>query len=331
MFASQVPSAHAFENLTNLSLSLFDWEHSGLLEGTFPLRLLAPALHTLQIANWSGILDPFIYFNTLTFLNLKSLIIIFAIPPTAPFPKSSLQSLHRFILAHSNDLQHLNMNLTASLNPVHVEHLGAWLVDLVNTSVQFPSLQTLRLFSTSTQICLSTLIVLIQRTAPTLSSLNFPIYLTSEEVDRLLDALTEVQVQGANGRQSKLKTLIIHVTLLSVPFLDLLARKLPQLEFLTLFITEIIGSDQVRFFFLPYSQFPTAETYLGLILRSPPPQMLQSAHRLWEPLQRHPSHLEAALPLDLVQGGVVPRRYVRGGGCCTFYSTPLSALPRNLI
>ena len=266
MFASQVEySAHTFENLTDLGLSL---KHPDLLEGTiqFPLRLLAPTLQILRIADWSGAFDLFALFNTpdssVPFPNLKSLILDFADPTTDLLPIPSLQSFYGFILAHSCRLEHLHMDLTTSFYPVHVQCVGEWLDELVNTNIQFPSLQTLLLFPSPSQIGLFSFLTLIQRTVPTLSSLTIPPrYWSSEEVDQLLDVLTEVQVHGIKERQSKLKTLRIHVRHLSVPLLDLLARKLPQLESLTLIILEM----QVRFFPIFNSQL-CINVLLGFIL-----------------------------------------------------------------
>jgi len=287
MFASQLEySAYTFENLADLSITLWDSELPGLLEGTFPLSLLAPTLQTLHIAtNWSGILDIFASFNTLDpsvpFPNLKFLHLFFASTSTVPFSKSLLQSFHRLILAHNNNLQDLYVsNVTLIPNLVADEWLGAWLAELVNNNTQFPSLEELQLYPSDTRTGLSALLTLIQRTVPTLSSLTiFDRYLTSEEVNQLLDVLAGggvlVQTMATglirNKRQSKLKALIVHITQLSVPLLDLLARKLPQLESLSLFVSEIVGSEQVRYFFFPnFNSTNSAAT--DYVLRSSPPQ-----------------------------------------------------------
>lgn len=156
----------------------------------------------------------------------------------------------------------LSLHIFIDLTKSPSEDVGAWLAELLNTIIRFPSLQTLLLYSSSSQIGQSALLTLVQRTASTLSSLTIPYrYLTNEEVYQLLDVLTEggVQIVTATGlitnsRQSKLKALNMNIFQLSVPFLDLLALKLPHLESLTLVVSEIVGSGKVPFYF-PF--FPT--------------------------------------------------------------------------
>jgi len=70
--------------------------------------------------------------------------------------------------------------------------------------------------------------------------------LTCEEAKQVINALTE----GATITEEeprKLKSLRMNITRLSVPFLDLLACKLPQLKKLFLVVSEIVGSGQVCF------------------------------------------------------------------------------------
>jgi len=47
----------------------------------------------------------------------------------------------------------------------------------------------------------------------------------------------------------------MNTTLLSVPFLDLLACKLPQLEKLFLWVADVVDLDQVRFLFFLVSPY----------------------------------------------------------------------------
>ncbi len=125
--------------------------------------------------------------------------------------------------------------------PDDEEPLGAWLADLVNDNVHLPSLQTLDIYPSNTQTGLSALLGLIKLTVPTLSSLIVSgRWLKPEMVNQVIDALTE-----AEGQPKMLKSLNLNVTVLSVPFLELLARKLPLLEKLTLSSFGTVGSGQV--------------------------------------------------------------------------------------
>jgi len=120
------------------------------------------------------------------------------------------------------------------------ESLGAWLANLVNNNTHFPSLQSLDIYPSKTQASLSALLILIKCISHTLSSLKISTRdLTLEEAQLLVGALT---TEGP----SALRTLHVNLTHLSVPFLDLLAHKLSQLEELSLRYCEIVGSDQVR-------------------------------------------------------------------------------------
>jgi hypothetical protein len=151
------------------------------------------------------------------------------------------------------------------LDPDMEEPLGTWLADLVNSVPQdsatkcssfFPNLKTLDIYPSTTSAGLSALLVIIKRTAPTLSSLTIrDRYLTREETHQVLDVLTEGQGEARNGVPAQipplpttLKSLRMNITHLSVSFLDLLARKLPQLQNLWLSVSEIVGSDEVPFF-----------------------------------------------------------------------------------
>jgi len=190
---------------------------------------------------------------------------------------------------------HVFIDLTKSLS----EDVGVWLAELLNTNIQFPSLQSLLLYSSSSQIGQSALLTLVQRTIPTLTSLTIPYrYLTTEEVNQLLDVLTGGGVFGQtmraatglirNERRSKLKALNMNIFQLSVPFLELLALKLPQLESLKLVVSEIVGSGQVRFFLsffhkslcrstrirIHFMIFSTADGTIGGV--APPPLAITS-------------------------------------------------------
>jgi hypothetical protein len=120
--------------------------------------------------------------------------------------------------------------------------LAAWLADFVNDNVHFPSLQTLDIYPSKTQTGRSAFLSLIKTTLPTLSSLIVSgLWLKFGMVKEVIAALTECE-----GQPKTLKSLTLNITNLSVPLLELIARKLPQLEKLTLSIDRIvIGPDKV--------------------------------------------------------------------------------------
>ena len=85
-----------------------------------------------------------------------------------------------------------------------------------------------------------------------LTILHFFIFL--ENVSELFDALTEGESQGqAIQKSSNLKALSLNVIDLSLPLFELVARKFPELEKLSLKAIRITGSDEVRVFtFVPH-------------------------------------------------------------------------------
>ena len=230
-----------FENLTKLHLDLFSHTQTEIpLALELFIRSLPPTLQLLHI--WTSV-DPFPLFDALfqfhspvRFSNLKSLLLYIHVNRIS-LPKS----LSCFLLANSHNLQHLFLDLRMSRgNPEGDDSLGVWLADLVNSDAHFPSLQSLNIYPSKTQAGLSALLILIKRISPTLSSLKISTRdLTFEETQLLVDALT---TEGP----SALRTLHVNLTHLSVPFLNLLAHKLSQLEELSLRYCEIVGSDQVR-------------------------------------------------------------------------------------
>src|SRR6266511_2333026 len=102
------------------------------------------------------------------------------------------------------------------------------------------------------------------KTHLTLSSLKIYIRdFTFDEAKLLVDALT---TEGP----SALRTLRVNLTHLSVPFLNLLAHKLSQLEELSLRYCEIVGSDQARFLssLLPHINSPIASYSIHFTISS---------------------------------------------------------------
>ena len=235
-----------FENLTKLSLTLHraidkEDKDSSLTLGPF-LRSLAPTLQSLQITNRSVTLDLSPLFSVFSqhdspvlFPNLKSLSLRFHFDTCL---RVSHQSLHDFLLSNNN-LHHLHLVMSLSLSYQGSEEpLGAWLIGLSN-NVPFPSLQSLDIYPSDTQAGRSAVLTLIKRTAPTLSSLKivghcWPCHIA----DQVANAFKGREVQ-------QLKSLSLNIAELSVSFLDLLARNLPQLEKLSFWTFRVVGPRKV--------------------------------------------------------------------------------------
>lgn len=239
-----------FENLTKLSLELHraidndtqKKESSLSLEPL--LRSLGPTLQSLRIINFSFTLDLSPLFTAFSqhdfpilFPNLKSFSLHLHFNTSF---RTSPQSFRHF-LRNNNHLQnlHLDMSISHSYRE-NEEPLGAWLIDLAN-NVPFPSLQSLDIYPSDTQTGRSAVLTLIKRTAPTLSSLKVSGHcLLPHMANQMINAFTEHKVQ-------QLKSLSLHITELSVAFLDLLARNLPQMEKLSLWTFKVVSSRKVCF------------------------------------------------------------------------------------
>jgi len=237
-----------FDNLTKLTLALHPIEDDGLVESSFILgpflRSLAPTLQSLTVENRFSLElshlfdalskpDSLVLFPKLTSVSLYLL-----------FSKSfqtPLQSLCHF-LRTNNHLQHLHLDMTSVVHPEGDELLGVWLADLVSDNIHLPSLQTLDICPPDTQTGISALLSLIKLTVPTLSSLRIRGWFKPGVVNQMIDALTECE-----GQPKMLKSLILDITELSVPCLELVARKLPHLEKLIVSAVQVVGSGQVCF------------------------------------------------------------------------------------
>ncbi len=254
-----------FENLTELHLDLFSYTQNEIPLALEPfIRSLPPTLQLLHI--WTSV-DPFplfgvlfqshspVHFPNLTSLHLDIYINRISLP----------KSLSCFLLTNSHNLQHLFLDLRMSWgNPKGDESLGVWLADLVNNNAHFPSLRSLDIYPSKSQAGLSAFLILIKRISATLSALTISIRnFTFEQAKLLVDALT---TEGP----SALRTLHVNLTHLSVPFLDLLAHKLSQLEELSLHYCEIVGSDQARFLssLLPHINSPIASYSIHFTISS---------------------------------------------------------------
>ena len=110
------------------------------------------------------------------------------------------------------------------------------------STVPFPSLQSLDIYSPNYQAGRSAVQTLIKCTASTLSSLKISGHcMPSYIAGRMANSFAEHQVR-------QLKRLSFNIMELSVSFLDLLARNLPQLEKLCLWTFKVVGSSKVCIF-----------------------------------------------------------------------------------
>ena len=250
-------SAHntPFLNLTKLDLSLYRYnsikekkpKSKRKLESSLHLeqfvRSVAPTLQYLRIRTridlsplFNALLQPLSESDSL-FPNLRSLVLRLHFNYSL---QSSPLSLRRFLYTHT-DLHLLHLDLMTShirLDSGNEGPLDAWLAELINNeNYQLPSLQTLNVYPSHTPAGFSPLLSLIERTAPTLSSLKVSQrYLTDEEAQQLLNAVVEgkAQVQGRTKESRTLKRLMMALTTLNVTLFDLLATTFPELEQLTL-------------------------------------------------------------------------------------------------
>jgi len=237
-----------FQSLTYLFLSLIDLKFlnpfSEAAKSLSTSRVVAPFLlslaPTLRCLSIKAEVTLGPLFNALThsnssvsFPNLKSLLLTFIPSITA---QTDPQFLRDFLLSHNENLQRLyvkfetfRMRQTTSIGDGSEE----WFTDLANSNYPFPTLKALEIY---TQARLSYVLPILRRTASTLSSLTLcDRYLTDEEGEQVLDVLTVQDGQATKKEEPiPLKRLCIDIFQLNVPFLDLLAFKLPQLEELTL-------------------------------------------------------------------------------------------------
>ena len=248
-----------FDNLKKFTLELYasyddeDPQLESSLALEYFLRSLAPTLQSLKITSRSSTLDLSPLFDALSktdspvlFSNLISFSLCLHFNTSF---RTSPQSLRHF-LRTNNHLQHLQLDMSLSLpDPEDEEPLGAWLADLVNDNIHFPCLQTLDIYPSNTKTGLSAFLGLIKLTGPTLTSLIVSSrWLKSGMVNDVIDTLKECE-----GQPKLLKSLTLNIVKLSVPILELLARKLPNLEKLTLSPIRFVGSGKVCFFFKIFS------------------------------------------------------------------------------
>jgi hypothetical protein len=151
-------------------------------------------------------------------------------------------ALHSFLLPLYGNLQHIRIYMRKE------ECMDAWLAEFAKSKAQLRSLQSIHL-NPGTKVSLSFLLTLIKSTSVSLSSFTI--------LGRRLWTREEaMQVIGSFPRgdlpfqtlESELRSLRITVNDLSLPFLDLLARRLPRLEKLALCVYQTVGSAYFRSF-----------------------------------------------------------------------------------
>lgn len=258
--AECIPQQVFFKGLTELELHLVDNQrldaHGHIVINTSPcssnrvapfLLLLAPTLCTLRISTSVDLAPLFDALNqsrpsspsnsSIPFPNLKFLGLDFF--PFRVSMQSSPGSLRLFLLAHNKRLKRLG--LVVNFRSGHAdESLDAWFAEFTNSNYPFPSLQSLEIYQ---RPCFPTLLTLLKRTGPTLLSLE--IGHGQLEIEEIEEALALLTAPTKEEESPKLKKLYMDVVFLTVPILDLLSRKLPQLESLDLSVTRAVGSGQV--------------------------------------------------------------------------------------
>ena len=268
LFTSLVECPNPFANLSALDINLSNRDNDDLPKSTVNTNTilslahfilsLSPSLQHLRILSLFDVSPLFTHLtqplhgssSLIPLPNLKSIVLI---PFNFTF-RSSPQSVHHFLLVHSINIQHLQLSMMMSCWPLPWDMdkvLDKWLSDFVNAdsttkpSRFFPNLQTLDIHPPATPAGLSATLVFIKRTAPTLSSLRIrSCNLSDEGATQVVHALTRSKVKS-----SKLKSLQMDISDLRVPFIELLAVKLPQLQKLRLGLKNFTEFSQVPSFF----------------------------------------------------------------------------------
>ncbi|KAF8653604.1 hypothetical protein AX16_003848 [Volvariella volvacea WC 439] len=199
------------------------------------LRTLAPRLRVLGIQSWASLdlssfftaLPPFPcieYFRIRTPFNIS-----FASDPSG---------LSRFLSQVSPTLRTLELRLTptgAALYTNVGEVLSQWLHQTMSTIPRFRSLRTLQFYPTQFSGGLEALLTILRASQETLESLSIKDrYLQFQEVERVIEAL---------GEDCGLVTLRLNVLCLKPELIHLLARRLPYLKDLTIYIAEAAIND----------------------------------------------------------------------------------------
>ncbi|KAJ7030427.1 hypothetical protein C8F04DRAFT_1113613 [Mycena alexandri] len=194
------------------------------------INSLAPHLRALKIWSWSA-LDLSALFNNLGhFPHLHDFHL------RAPFNKALTDptGLTRLLETNSSTLDTIELRLNPTgiaMNPNSEYLLGQWFLSHRANDSVFAGLKLLRMYPTTLSTGFDALIMYIERSANTLTTLAVKDrYLNLDEVNALI---TPVSHRGAD---EGLQALRLNVCVWNVELFDLLALKLPGLKSLSLYV-----------------------------------------------------------------------------------------------
>ncbi|KAK0193862.1 hypothetical protein F5146DRAFT_406631 [Armillaria mellea] len=168
--------------------------------------------------------------------------------------------LSRFVQGHASTLDDLQLWLRptgSAVDPSLEEPLGKWLLATVDPIPEFPVLKDLQFYPTHHHNGFDAFLLTIQRSANALINLiSRDHYLSPQETIELIDAL------ACNGPNRTLRTLRLNMVVLTGDVINAMAKKLPGLVSLRLYI----GDNQQSFDDIVKDlSFPTWKLYdLGI-------------------------------------------------------------------
>ncbi|KAJ7773385.1 hypothetical protein B0H16DRAFT_1409461 [Mycena metata] len=194
------------------------------------INSLAPHLRALKIWSWSA-LDLSALFNNLGhFPHLNDFHL------RAPFNKALTDptGLTRLLETNSSTLDTIELRLNPTgiaMDPNSEYLLGEWFLSHRENDLVFTGLKLLRMYPTTLRTGFNALIMYIERSANTLTTLAVKDrYLNLDEVDALITPLSH------RGADQGLQALRLNVRVWNVELFDLLALKLPGLKSLSLYV-----------------------------------------------------------------------------------------------
>ncbi|KAF7312393.1 hypothetical protein MIND_00252600 [Mycena indigotica] len=192
------------------------------------INSIALQLTTFKVWSWST-LDL-----SALFLNLGKFPRLTEFHVRAPFNRAFTDpaGLTNLLETNSQTLQHVELRLNPSgsaMDPSPEQRLGEWFSSHQSSPLVMRDLKKLRLFPTNSGLGFDALLMYLERSANTLTTLAIKDrYLSLEEVSTLTTLLAE--------RESALQNLRLHVRVWSPELFDLLAAKLPGLRSLSLYV-----------------------------------------------------------------------------------------------
>ena len=149
-----------------------------------------------------------------------------------------ISAFHGFLVPYLRNLEQVELDISDQ------GLMEAWLDRVVNGQTTFPSLRAFKICQPTTPSGLYLLTNLIERISSTLSRLQLQRPLPNEAFPQLIGALA----------LSNIQMLAVETHTLTIPFLYLLAGKIPRLETLKLRVAQVVPSDQVSIAPLFFSQ-----------------------------------------------------------------------------